>query len=89
MGVKEAWREPAHNRRNDCALSLQNVTERLGSRPNGAAMQAIFPGWEFRFPGKNLFPSEYQGLPTWYEIPREWAGGTTAARADYDLEGSR
>ena len=34
--------------------------------------------------GKNLFPSNIQGLPTWYEI-RVNASGYTARALDYDL----
>ena len=34
--------------------------------------------------GKNLFPSNIQGLPTWYEI-RVNKDGYTARALDYDL----
>ena len=40
--------------------------------------------WAFRSPGKNVFPSNIQGLPTWYEI-RVSKDGYTARPADVDL----
>jgi 2-oxoglutarate ferredoxin oxidoreductase subunit alpha len=46
-------------------------------------MQAIFR-MGIPVSGKNLFPSNIQGLPTWYEI-RVNASGHTARTADYDL----
>ncbi len=46
-------------------------------------MQAIFR-MGIPVSGKNLFPSNIQGLPTWYEI-RVSAAGYTARALDYDL----
>ena len=46
-------------------------------------MQAIFR-MGIPVSGKNLFPSNIQGLPTWYEI-RVNATGYTARALDYDL----
>jgi len=46
-------------------------------------MQAIFR-MGIPVSGKNLFPSNIQGLPTWYEI-RVNADGYTARALDYDL----
>src|SRR5579872_1185990 len=46
-------------------------------------MQAIFR-MGIPVSGKNLFPSNIQGLPTWYEI-RVNKNGYTARALDYDL----
>ena len=46
-------------------------------------MQAIFR-MGIPVSGKNLFPSNIQGLPTWYEI-RVNKHGYTARALDYDL----
>ncbi len=46
-------------------------------------MQAIFR-MGIPVSGKNLFPSNIQGLPTWYEI-RVNKDGHTARTAEYDL----
>ncbi len=46
-------------------------------------MQAIFR-MGIPVSGKNLFPSNIQGLPTWYEI-RVNKDGYTARALDYDL----
>ena len=46
-------------------------------------MQAIFR-MGIPVSGKNLFPSNIQGLPTWYEI-RVNKDGYTARAADFDL----
>ena len=46
-------------------------------------MQAIFR-MGIPVSGKNLFPSNIQGLPTWYEI-RVNKNGYTARSLDYDL----
>ena len=50
---------------------------------NGLSMQAIFR-MGIPVSGKNLFPSNIQGLPTWYEI-RVNKTGYTARALDYDL----
>jgi 2-oxoglutarate ferredoxin oxidoreductase subunit alpha len=50
---------------------------------NGLLMQAIFR-MGIPVSGKNLFPSNIQGLPTWYEI-RVNKDGHTARALDYDL----
>ena len=50
---------------------------------NGLLMQAIFR-MGIPVSGKNLFPSNIQGLPTWYEI-RVNKDGYTARALDYDL----
>src|SRR5438270_8790973 len=68
---------------NDFALKLANVNGTGSASANGLLMQAIFR-MGIPVSGKNLFPSNIQGLPTWYEI-RVDAGGHTARTSDYDL----
>ena len=68
---------------NDFALKLSNVNGTGSASANGLLMQAIF---RMGIPvcGKNLFPSNIQGLPTWYEI-RVSKDGYGARALDYDL----
>ncbi len=68
---------------NDFALKLANVNGTGSASANGLLMQAIF---RMGIPmcGKNLFPSNIQGLPTWYEI-RVNREGYSARALDYDL----
>src|SRR5579872_7390566 len=68
---------------NDFAVKLANVNGTGSASANGLLMQAIF---RMGIPvcGKNLFPSNIQGLPTWYEI-RVNKEGYTARALDYDL----
>lgn len=68
---------------NDFAVKLANVNGTGSASANGLLMQAIFR-MGIPVSGKNLFPSNIQGLPTWYEI-RVNADGHTARTADYDL----
>src|SRR6266853_5312586 len=68
---------------NDFALKLANVNGTGSASANGLLMQAIFR-MGIPVSGKNLFPSNIQGLPTWYEI-RVNADGHTARALDYDL----
>ena len=68
---------------NDCALKLANVNGTGSASANGLLMQAIFR-MGIPVSGKNLFPSNIQGLPTWYEI-RVNKDGHTARSLDYDL----
>jgi 2-oxoglutarate ferredoxin oxidoreductase subunit alpha len=68
---------------NDFALKLANVNGTGSASANGLLMQAIFR-MGIPVSGKNLFPSNIQGLPTWYEI-RVNKDGHTARTADYDL----
>ncbi|MBV9403893.1 MAG: 2-oxoacid:acceptor oxidoreductase subunit alpha [Acidobacteriaceae bacterium] len=68
---------------NDFALKLANVNGTGSASANGLLMQAIFR-MGIPVSGKNLFPSNIQGLPTWYEI-RVNQGGFTARALDYDL----
>lgn len=68
---------------NDFALKLANVNGTGSASANGLLMQAIF---RMGIPvcGKNLFPSNIQGLPTWYEI-RVSKDGYSARALEYDL----
>src|SRR4051794_20789457 len=71
------------NRINDFAFKLANVNGTGSASANGLLMQAIF---RMGIPvcGKNLFPSNIQGLPTWYEI-RVNKDGYAARALEYDL----
>src|ERR1700729_2570165 len=68
---------------NDFAMKLANVNRTGSASANGLLMQAIFR-MGIPVSGKNLFPSNIQGLPTWYEI-RVNKDGHTARALDYDL----
>ena len=68
---------------NDFAIKLANVNGTGSASANGLIMQAIFR-MGIPVSGKNLFPSNIQGLPTWYEI-RVNKDGYTARALDYDL----
>ena len=68
---------------NDFALKLANVNGTGSASANSLMMQAIFR-MGIPVSGKNLFPSNIQGLPTWYEI-RVNKDGYTARALDYDL----
>ncbi|NNN01215.1 MAG: 2-oxoacid:acceptor oxidoreductase subunit alpha, partial [Acidimicrobiaceae bacterium] len=71
------------NRVNDFAIKLANVNGTGSASANGLLMQAIFR-MGIPVSGKNLFPSNIQGLPTWYEI-RVNKSGYTARALEYDL----
>jgi len=68
---------------NDFAIKLANVNGSGSASANSLIMQAIFR-MGVPVSGKNLFPSNIQGLPTWYEI-RVNRHGYTARALDYDL----
>lgn len=68
---------------NDFAIKLANVNGTGSASANGLLMQAMFR-MGIPVSGKNLFPSNIQGLPTWYEI-RVNKDGHTARALDYDL----
>src|SRR5271169_2910822 len=68
---------------NDFAIKLANVNGTGSASANGLLMQAIFR-MGIPVSGKNLFPSNIQGLPTWYEI-RVNGEGYTARAETYDL----
>ena len=73
----------ARSQVNDFSIKLANVNGTGSASANSLLMQAIF---QMGVPvsGKNLFPSNIQGLPTWYEI-RVNKSGYTARALDYDL----
>jgi len=73
----------ANARVNDFAFKLANVNGTGSASANGLLMQAIFR-MGIPVSGKNLFPSNIQGLPTWYEI-RVNKDGRTSRALDYDL----
>ncbi len=68
---------------NDFAFKLANVNGTGSASANSLLMQAIFRKG-IPVSGKNLFPSNIQGLPTWYEV-RVQKDGFTARTAEYDL----
>jgi 2-oxoglutarate ferredoxin oxidoreductase subunit alpha len=68
---------------NDFSIKLANVNGTGSASANSLLMQAIFK-MGIPVSGKNLFPSNIQGLPTWYEI-RVNKTGYTARALDYDL----
>jgi 2-oxoglutarate ferredoxin oxidoreductase subunit alpha len=68
---------------NDFAFKLANVNGTGSASANGLIMQAIFR-MGIPVSGKNLFPSNIQGLPTWYEV-RVNKDGNTARTPDFDL----
>src|ERR1700730_15372554 len=67
---------------NDFAFKLANVNGTGSASANGLLMRAIFR-MGVPVSGKNLFPSNIQGLPTWYEI-RVNKNGYTARATEYD-----
>src|SRR3954451_21524269 len=68
---------------NDFAIKLANVNGTGSASANTLLMQAIFR-MGIPVSGKNVFPSNIQGLPTWYEI-RVNKDGYTARPAEMDL----
>ena len=81
---RDAARAPGVDvRTNDFALKLANVNGTGSASANGLLMQAIFR-MGIPVSGKNLFPSNIQGLPTWYEVRVNKSGHVSRA-LDYDL----
>src|ERR1035437_2245889 len=68
---------------NDFAIKLANVNGTGSASANGLLTQTLFR-MGIPVSGKNLFPSNIQGLPTWYEI-RVSAKGYGARALEYDL----
>ena len=68
---------------NDFAIKLANVNGTGSASANGLLMQSMFR-MGIPVAGKNLFPSNIQGLPTWYEI-RVSGKGYGARSLHYDL----
>ena len=55
------------NKLNDFVIKLANVNGTGSASANGLLMKSIFR-MGIPVTGKNFFPSNIQGLPTWYEI---------------------
>lgn len=68
---------------NDFAFKIATANGTGSASANGLIMQAIFR-MGIPVTGKNLFPSNIQGLPTWYEI-RVSHQGYTARTPVFDL----
>lgn len=68
---------------NDFAFKIGTVNGTGSASANSLLMQAIFR-MGIPVSGKNIFPSNIQGLPTWYEI-RVSKDGYTARPAEVDL----
>ncbi|MFN7981568.1 MAG: 2-oxoacid:acceptor oxidoreductase subunit alpha [Vicinamibacterales bacterium] len=71
------------NRVNDFAFKIATANGTGSASANGLIMQAIFR-MGVPVTGKNVFPSNIQGLPTWYEI-RVNKDGYTARTPLFDL----
>lgn len=73
----------ARTRVNDFVIKIANVNGTGSASANGLLMKAIF---RMGIPvvGKNLFPSNIQGLPTWYEI-RVTGDGWTGRSGEVDI----
>src|SRR5688572_20630857 len=72
-----------NDRTNDFALRIATVNGTGSASANGLLMQSIFR-MGIPVSGKNVFPSNIQGLPTWYEI-RVNHRGYTARAPHFDL----
>ncbi|CAN5785080.1 2-oxoacid:acceptor oxidoreductase subunit alpha [soil metagenome] len=70
-------------RTNDFAFKIATANGTGSASANGLIMQAIFR-MGIPVTGKNVFPSNIQGLPTWYEI-RVSQKGYTARIPEFDL----
>ncbi len=68
---------------NDFSFKIGTVNGTGSASANGLLMQAIFR-MGIPVTGKNIFPSNIQGLPTWYEI-RVSKDGYTARPSEVDL----
>jgi 2-oxoglutarate ferredoxin oxidoreductase subunit alpha len=71
------------HRVNDFAFKIATANGTGSASANGLIMQAIFR-MGVPVTGKNVFPSNIQGLPTWYEI-RVSGAGYTARTPEFDL----
>jgi 2-oxoglutarate ferredoxin oxidoreductase subunit alpha len=68
---------------NDFAFKVATVNGTGSASANGLLLQALFR-MGIPVSGKNVFPSNIQGLPTWYEI-RVNKDGYTARSPDFQL----
>ena len=71
------------DRVNNFAFKIATANGTGSASANGLIMQAIFR-MGVPVTGKNVFPSNIQGLPTWYEI-RVSRKGYTARTPNFDL----
>src|SRR5260370_22798590 len=71
------------SRVNDFAFKIATVNGTGSASANSLLMQSIFR-MGIPVSGKNIFPSNIQGLPTWYEV-RVSKDGYTARPQDVDL----
>ncbi|MFN7916712.1 MAG: 2-oxoacid:acceptor oxidoreductase subunit alpha [Vicinamibacterales bacterium] len=71
------------SRVNEFAFKIATANGSGSASANSLIMQAIFR-MGVPVTGKNVFPSNIQGLPTWYEI-RVSGSGYTARTASFDL----
>src|SRR3954470_12570681 len=71
------------DRINDFAFKIATANGTGSASANGLIMQAIFR-MGVPVTGKNVFPSNIQGLPTWYEM-RVSGQGYTARTPHFDL----
>jgi 2-oxoglutarate ferredoxin oxidoreductase subunit alpha len=74
---------PGSARINDFAFRVATVNGTGSASANSLLLQAIFR-MGIPVSGKNVFPSNIQGLPTWYEI-RVSGAGHTARTPEFDL----
>ena len=74
---------PLMTRTNEFAFKIATANGTGSASANGLIMQAIFR-MGIPVTGKNVFPSNIQGLPTWYEI-RVDKHGYTARTPHFDL----
>ena len=75
--------QDSRDRTNDFVVKVATVNGTGSASANGMLMQAIFR-MGVPVSGKNVFPSNIQGLPTWYEI-RVNKDGHTARSPNFDL----
>ena len=75
--------QESRDRINDFVVKVATVNGTGSASANGMLMQAIFR-MGVPVSGKNVFPSNIQGLPTWYEI-RVNKDGHTARSPNCDL----
>ena len=68
---------------NDCVIKIATVNGTGSASANGLLLKALF---RMGIPvvGKNYFPSNIQGLPTWYEV-RVTKDGYHSASNDIDI----
>ena len=76
------------SRVNDFAFKMGTVNGTGSASANSLLMQAIFR-MGIPVTGKNVFPSNIQGLPTWYEIPGEQGRLHRAAGARRSRRGTQ